>query len=126
MAEKPRTMAADMPQCHAFIKSMMQAFGADHIKTQIKRGMDGLPGFYAEENGHRVGTPMPVTGRTVSVADMGLDKIIDTTKPNWWVGEGKGRDDSAAAQNRFETETRQMDMLDIQPTPHQSSNKQEA
>lgn len=48
-----------MPQTAAFIDAMRDAFGAEHIDAQIRKGMNGQPGFYAEENGHKFGAPIP-------------------------------------------------------------------
>ena len=47
-----------MPEVTAFIDSLREAFGKDHIDQQIRRGMRGEPVFYARENGHQIGTPV--------------------------------------------------------------------
>lgn len=48
-----------MPSTAAFIDQLRQAFGAEMIDAQIRKSMKGEPDcFYAEEAGHRVGTPM--------------------------------------------------------------------
>lgn len=52
-------MRNEMPNVTAFIDAMREAFGKEMIDRQIKRGMRGEPVFYAKENGHEVGTPMP-------------------------------------------------------------------
>ena len=52
-----KSMRADMPQTAAFIDSLRDAFGADMINEQIRKGMKGEPTFYARENGHELGTP---------------------------------------------------------------------
>lgn len=46
-----------MPGTAAFIDAMREAFGADMINDQIRKGMKGEPTFYASENGHELGTP---------------------------------------------------------------------
>ena len=50
------SMREQMPQCAAFIDSLRDAFGKDHIDGQIRAGMRGEPVFYASENGHTIGT----------------------------------------------------------------------
>lgn len=47
-----------MPEVTAFIDSMREAFGKDHIDRQIRLGIRGEPVFYARENGHQIGTPV--------------------------------------------------------------------
>lgn len=71
-------LRAEMPQIAAFIDDLRAAFGADAINPQIKKGMSGLPGFfYASENGHHVGTPMPPDNpaKVISARDMVLESI---------------------------------------------------
>ena len=54
------SLRAEMPQTAAFIDDLREAFGAEAINPQIKKGMAGLPGFFhAQENGREVGTPAP-------------------------------------------------------------------
>lgn len=48
----------EMPEVTAFIDSMREAFGKDHIDYQIRRGMRGEPVFFAQENGRQIGTPV--------------------------------------------------------------------
>lgn len=50
------SMREQMPQCAAFIDSLRDAFGKEHIDGQIRAGMRGEPVFYASENGHTLGT----------------------------------------------------------------------
>ena len=55
------SLRAEMPLTAAWIDEMREAFGTEMINDQIKLGMQGAKTFYAEENGHRVGTPFDVT-----------------------------------------------------------------
>lgn len=56
-----------MPQTATFIDFAREAFGADAINAEIKKGMAGLPGhFHATENGQQVGTPFADRGGWVS------------------------------------------------------------
>ncbi len=50
------SMREQMPQCAAFIDSLRDAFGKEHIDGQIRAGMRGEPVFFASENGHTIGT----------------------------------------------------------------------
>lgn len=52
-----KNMRTEMPGTAAFIDAMRDAFGADMINDQIRKGMRGEPTFYAKENGHELGTP---------------------------------------------------------------------
>lgn len=64
-------LRAEMPETAAFIDALREAFGAEGINANIKKGMAGVPGyFHAKEAGHEVGTPMPPAGREVSGAQM--------------------------------------------------------
>ena len=51
-----KNMRLDMPATAAFIDSLREAFGADMINGQIRKGINGEPTFYASENGHMLGT----------------------------------------------------------------------
>ena len=48
-----------MPLVTEFIDACRAAFGVASVNESIKAGMDGFPAFYASENGHEVGTPIP-------------------------------------------------------------------
>lgn len=52
-----KNIRAEMPHTAAFIDALRDAFGADMINEQIRKGMRGEPTFYARENGHELGTP---------------------------------------------------------------------
>lgn len=59
------SMREKMPLVTAWIDGMREAFGAEHIDGVIKRGMRGEPVFFASENGHTVGTPVPLGWRVL-------------------------------------------------------------
>lgn len=73
MTEKrPANLRSQMPGVTAWIDSLRDAFGAEEINAFIKSGMAGVPVFYASENGHQVGTPLPAVRAEISAADMVL------------------------------------------------------
>ncbi len=78
MSAKPANLRTAMPLVTAWIDDLRAAFGPDDINTTIKAGIGGLPCFYASENGHHVGVPLPAIGAAVSAADM---VIIKSEKP---------------------------------------------
>ncbi|MES2126669.1 MAG: hypothetical protein V4463_05300 [Pseudomonadota bacterium] len=59
-------MRDSMPVTAAWIDDLRAAFGTESINRMLRRGMNGEPVFWASENGHTVGTPMPAPaqGRT--------------------------------------------------------------
>lgn len=52
-------MREQMPVVCALIDDMRKVFGKDNIDAVMRDGMRGKPVFYATENGHAVGTPLP-------------------------------------------------------------------
>jgi hypothetical protein len=52
-------MRERMPQVAALIDDLRAAFGEEYIDSILRAGMAGKPVFYASENGHAVGTPVP-------------------------------------------------------------------
>lgn len=50
-----------MPQTTRFIDWLRQELGAKTVDAAIRDGMSGEPTFFAEENGHRIGTPATIT-----------------------------------------------------------------
>ena len=48
-----------MPEVAAFVDALREVFGKASIDGQIRRGIAGEPVFYASENGHEIGTPLP-------------------------------------------------------------------
>lgn len=66
---KPSLRAA-MPLTAEFIDRLRDAFGAETINTEIRKGMAGLPDhFHAREAGHEAGTPF-IARQSVSLADV--------------------------------------------------------
>lgn len=53
------SLRSEMPVVAALIDKFRAAFGNAHIDGVIKAGMKGQPVFFAAENGHTVGTPIP-------------------------------------------------------------------
>ncbi len=70
-----------MPLVTAWIDDLRAAFGADAINGIIKGGMAGLPGFYAREAGHSIGTPAQTAGRAVCAAQMVIQRPDPKAKP---------------------------------------------
>ena len=64
-----QNMRDQMPECAAFVDSLREAFGKEHIDAQIRAGMRGEPTFFASENGHTLGTPIPYIKRSSHAAD---------------------------------------------------------
>ena len=62
-------MRDKMPVVTAWIDGLREAFGAEYIDGIIRAGMKGRPVFYASENGHVVGTPVPVGKRAADYVD---------------------------------------------------------
>jgi hypothetical protein len=54
MGAKP--LRDEMPEVAGFIDALRDAFGRESIDPSLSRGLDGEPGFFAAEAGHRVGT----------------------------------------------------------------------
>jgi hypothetical protein len=53
-----KNLRTQMPTVTAWIDDLRAAFGAEHVNGCIRKGQQGIPGyFYATENGHTVGTP---------------------------------------------------------------------
>jgi len=50
------SMREQMPTVAAWIDSLRETFGKEHIDQQIRAGMKGQPVFFASENGHEIGT----------------------------------------------------------------------
>lgn len=52
-------LRAEMPLVAAFIDALRETFGTEDINDQIRKGMAGRPTFWAQENGHEIGTKPP-------------------------------------------------------------------
>ena len=63
---------AAMPLVTAWVDDLRGAFGTDLINDLIRKAtVEGLPTFYASENGRTVGVPLPaLRGVEISAADM--------------------------------------------------------
>ena len=66
-----------MPLVTAWVNDLRGAFGTDLIDGLIaKATTEGLPTFYASENGYTVGVPLPALGGTeISAADMVINPL---------------------------------------------------
>jgi hypothetical protein len=57
------SLREQMPVTAAWIDEMRAAFGKESIDGQLRKAMKGEPVFFAQENGHTVGTPSPARVR---------------------------------------------------------------
>ncbi|UOD30716.1 hypothetical protein INH39_02930 [Massilia violaceinigra] len=71
------SMREQMPVVAEWIDDLRSAFGADYIDSILRAGMRGKPVFYASENGHTVGTPVPV-GVRVGTDARGRSYLLDS------------------------------------------------
>jgi hypothetical protein len=67
---KPLNLRADMPATTAFIDECRAAFGIDVINKSIRLGVNGLPSFWASENGIEIGTKEPEPTKCITGVDM--------------------------------------------------------
>jgi len=70
------SLREQMPIVTDFIDSLRAAFGEDCINQVMRSGIKGQPVFFATENGHSVGTPIPV-GVRVGTDDRGNSALLD-------------------------------------------------
>ena len=63
---------AAMPLVTAWVNDLRDAFGREPIDSLIEKAtVEGMPTFYASENGYTVGVPLPaVSGTEISAVDM--------------------------------------------------------
>lgn len=55
-------LRSEMPVTAAFIDALRDAFGAEEINAQIRRGMRGETTFYAKKGGREIGRRDPREG----------------------------------------------------------------
>lgn len=73
MTDHKKTLRQAMPDITGFIDRLRDAFGPGLINPSIRSGIDGQPTFYARENGHEIGTPIPYdAAKAVSLSDIDL------------------------------------------------------
>lgn len=74
------SMREKMPTVAGWIDELREAFGTDQVNQQIRRGMNGQQAFFAEENGHRIGTPFdePDPAKVFSGARL----VVNPTREN--------------------------------------------
>lgn len=76
---RPKHARDAMPKITAWLDDLRAAFGRELVDAQICAATtEGLPTFYASENGRRVGVPMPAQGGTSFTADQ---LVIARPKP---------------------------------------------
>lgn len=93
------SMRDQMPVVTAWIDSLREAFGAEHIDSVIKAGMRGAPVFFASENGHTVGTPAPPRWRVLK-DEQGNRTVV----MNGEVQVGQQADDGDRRENQTRVE----------------------
>jgi hypothetical protein len=79
-----------MPTVAGWIDELRAAFGPETINAAIKAGIDGQPTFYAKENGHSVGTPLPyAAAKAVSLTDVCIGPLNRASAPQNANSKGK-------------------------------------
>lgn len=53
------SLREQMPTVAAIVDDFRAVFGKDYINKIVRAGVNGQPVFFASENGHTVGTPIP-------------------------------------------------------------------
>jgi hypothetical protein len=71
------SLREEMPVTAALIDEFRKVFGAASIDGMIRRGMRGEPVFFASENGHTVGTPVPLGVRVLKDARGNPTLLVD-------------------------------------------------
>ena len=67
-----------MPSTAAFIDALRDAFGADQINPQIKKGVAGIPNnFHAVEAGRESGTAFEGAGASFTLDELWFPPIKD-------------------------------------------------
>ena len=69
-----------IPEVAVFIDAMRNAFGADLIDGQMRKGMRGEPTFYAYGNGYEVGTRDTSATSVIKWDERGLSYSVE---PDW-------------------------------------------
>lgn len=75
---KQREFKEKMPECAAFIESLVKEFGQELIHGQIRKGLAGQPTFWARENGHEIGARDTVATSAIYYDEHGLSHAVDT------------------------------------------------
>lgn len=75
---KQKELREKMPEIAAWVDQMVDAFGKDCVHGQIRRGLAGEPTFFAQENGHAVGTPVGQGVRyQVRWNEQGISEVVN-------------------------------------------------
>lgn len=80
------SMRDQMPATAAFVDAMREAFGKEMVECQIRRGIKGEPTFFAQENGHQVGTCNTESTSVVYWDEQGISRSRD---PGWMIDARK-------------------------------------
>ncbi|HRF06320.1 hypothetical protein [Accumulibacter sp.] len=70
---RQKPLRHSMPKVAEFIDAMRDAFGDRVVNAAYKASRDGLPTFYAAENGLMVGSLPPACGARFTVDQLHLD-----------------------------------------------------
>ncbi len=63
------SLREEMPTVTTIIDGFREVFGKVYIDNIIRAGMRGQPVFYASENGHTIGTPLPPAAQVIEQAE---------------------------------------------------------
>ena len=79
-----------MPFTTAIIDDFRLEFPEAEIEKSVRAGIDGQPTFYAKENGHSVGTPLPYDAtKAVSLTDVCIGPLNRASAPQNANSKGK-------------------------------------
>jgi hypothetical protein len=94
------SMREEMPVTAAFIDRMRQAFGAEHIDGQIRKGMKGEPVFWASENGQEVGTKGRSGWKVIKDKSGNRTIAVDGNGKRWRYEDGQYRPETEAERDQ--------------------------
>lgn len=100
MGANKGSMREEMPVTAAWIDRMREAFGAEHIDGQIRKGMKGEPVFWASENGHTVGTKGSEGWRVIKDARGNRVVAVDGQGKRWRYEDGQYRPETEAERDQ--------------------------
>lgn len=79
---KQREFREKMPWCASIIDDLVREFGQEFVHGQIRQGLAGRPTFWAQENGHEIGTRDTVPTSAISWDAVG--NVISVV-PHWMI-----------------------------------------
>ncbi len=71
------SMREKMPVINIWLEIQRQKHGRDRINNLVRRGMNGEPVFYAQEDGHRVGTDPRSVQWTIGFDEYGRSYVVN-------------------------------------------------